>query len=106
MISLEDFAQLDLRVAKILVAERIEGSDKLLRLEVEFDSEWRQIVAGIGKNYSPEELIGKEVIIVANLKPKLIKGIESQGMLLVASSPDGPVLITPEKEVPPGTSVK
>jgi len=106
MIPFDDFAKLDLRAAKILTAERIEGSDKLLRLELELDSEWRQIVAGIGKMYEPTDLIGKEIIVVANLEPRVIKGIESQGMLLAASSPEGPVLIIPDKEVPPGTSVK
>jgi methionyl-tRNA synthetase len=104
-ISLEDFSKIDIRVAKIIAVERIEGSEKLLRIELEFDDQWRQVVAGIGKNYSPDGLLGKEVVFVANLKSKLIKGIESQGMILAAISPDGPVILVPEREVPPGSKV-
>jgi methionyl-tRNA synthetase len=105
MISFDDFSKLDLRIAKIIAAERIDGSDKLLRIELTLDGEYRQIVAGIGIVYEPEQLIGKEVVVVANLEPKIIKGIESQGMLLAASTESGPVLIIPEREVPPGTKV-
>jgi methionine--tRNA ligase beta chain len=104
-ISLEDFSKIDIRVARIIAVERIEGSEKLLRIELEFDDQWRQVVAGIGKNYSPDDLLGKEVVFVANLKSKLIKGIESQGMILAAISPDGPVILVPEREVPPGSKV-
>ncbi|MBI2633767.1 MAG: methionine--tRNA ligase subunit beta [Parcubacteria group bacterium] len=106
MISFEDFQKLDLRVGKIINAERIEGSDKLLRLEVDLGEEWRQIVAGIGGVYKPEDLKGKEIIVVVNLEPKTIKGVESQGMLLAASCEGEPVLLVPEKEVEPGTKVK
>lgn len=105
MIPFEDFAKLDLRVAKIIAAERVEGSDKLLRLELALDSEFRQIVAGIGAVYEPEKLIGKEIVIVANLEPKTIKSVESQGMLLAASSSDGPVLLVPDRDVPPGAKI-
>lgn len=104
-IPFDDFAKLDLRVAKIMSAERIEGTDKLLRVELALGTEYRQIVAGIGTVYAPDQLIGKEIILVANLAPRTIKGIESQGMLLAASGPDGPVLLVPEKEVPPGAKV-
>lgn len=104
-IPFDDFAKLDLRAAKIISAERVEGTDKLLRLECTLDSGYRQIVAGIGEVYEPEKLVGKEIVIVANLEPRIIKGIESQGMLLAASSPDGPILVIPEKEVPPGAKI-
>lgn len=109
MITLNDFSKLDLRIGKIIAAERLEGTEKLLRLEVDIggeDGEWRQIVAGIGLRYGPEELIGREIVVVANLEPKIIRGIESQGMLLAADSPEGPVILIPEKEVPAGTRVK
>lgn len=106
MISLEDFQKLDLRVGKIMEAERIAGTDKLLRLEVDLGGEWRQIVAGIGERYKPEALKGKEIIVVANLEPKTIKGIESQGMLLAAACDGKPVLLVPAEEVPPGEKVK
>lgn len=106
MITFEQFEQLDLRVAKILKAERLEGTDKLLVLDIDLGTEKRQLIAGIGQNYSSEELEGKKIIIVANLEPKEIKGQLSQGMLLAVDSPQGPVLLVPEGEVPPGSKVK
>ena len=107
IIPFTDFAKVDLRVARILEAERVEGSDKLLRLQVSLgDEKRRQILAGIGKKYTPEELIGREIIIVANLEPKKLMGLESNGMLLAASSENGPVLLVPETEVQPGTGIK
>ncbi len=99
----EQFAKIDLRIGKVVKARRIERSNKLLLLEVDLGNEVRQIVAGIGKVYEPEELIGKSIVIVANLKPKKIMGYESQGMLLAAG--ETPVLIVPEKDVEPGTKV-
>jgi len=104
MISIEEFAKIDLRVAKVVSAERVPGTDRLLKLEVECP-EKRQIVSGIAEFYSPEELIGKEVILVANLKPAKIRGVKSEGMLLAAKDKQGLVLITPEKPVPPGSKV-
>lgn len=105
MITIDDFKKVDLRVAKIITAERVEGSEKLLKLQVDMGEEKRQIVAGIGLAYNPEALIGKEIIVVANLEPRLLMGLESQGMLLAASS-DYPVLLQPEKEVAPGSSIR
>jgi len=105
-ISFEDFKKLDLRVAKVKTAERIPGTTKLLLLKVDLGGEERQIVAGIAEHYSPEDLIGKEVVVVANLKPKVIRGRRSEGMLLAAVYNDVPVLIVPDKEVPPGTPVE
>lgn len=106
MIKFEDFQKVDLRIGKIIKAEKIEDSEKLLKLNVDFGEEKRQLVAGIAKFYSPESLIGKEIVVVFNLEPKKIRGIESQGMLLAADFGGKPVLLIPEKEVPPGTKIK
>ena len=105
MITIDDFKKIDLRVAKIITAERVQGSEKLLKLQVNMGEEQRQIVAGIGFAYSPEALIGKEIIVVANLEPRLLMGVESQGMLLAAGN-DHPVLLQPEKEVTPGSPIR
>ena len=107
MITYEDFKKVELKVAKILSAERIEGSDKLIKLSLDLGNEQRQIVAGIGKVYEPESLAGLEIVIVTNLEPRMLMGVESNGMLLAASSGDGePVLIIPQKETPPGAEIK
>ncbi len=109
LISLEDFARVEMKTGKVKLAERVEGSEKLLRLEVD-TGEHRQVVAGIGNAYSPEELIGRTVIVVTNLKPARLMGVESRGMLLAATGPDGePVVLTTdnkEVETPPGLRVK
>ncbi len=101
-----DFAKLDLRVAKILKAEKVEKADKLLKFEVELGNEIRTVVSGIAKYYKPEELVGKKVILVANLKPAKIRGIESQGMILSASLEDDLDLevVTINKDFPSGTT--
>lgn len=112
MISFEVFRQLELKVAKITSAERISGSDKLVKLSLDIGAEPRTIVAGISKRYEPETLVGREIVIVVNLEPKkfIIKSesgdfeLESQGMLLAAND-DGPVLLTPDREVPPGSLI-
>lgn len=106
MLSIDDFKKVDLRVAKILSAERIEGSDKLLKLKVSIGSEERQIIAGIGKKYDPAVLIGREIIIIANLEPRKLMGLESQGMLLAANNSDGPIFLTPESEAEPGSEIR
>ncbi len=104
-ISYEEFSKVDLRVAVVLEAERVPGADKLLKLKIDLGSETRQIVAGIAEQYSPEEMIGKRIVVVANLKPAKIRGVESKGMLLAGK--DGKVLslICPEKEIKGGSSV-
>lgn len=104
-ISIEDFSKIELKVAKILEAEKIEGADKLLKLIVDLGDEKRQIVAGIAKHYSPDQLIGKKIVVVANLKPAKLRGVESQGMLLAASIDDELCLITPEKDIKEGARV-
>ena len=106
MITLEDFQKIDLRVAKILQAERVENSNKLVKLEIDLSKEKRTIVAGIGEKYSPEELIGQLIVVVANLEPKEIKGIKSEGMLLAVDSQNGPVLIVPLEQVFVGEKVR
>ncbi|MEO0109518.1 MAG: methionine--tRNA ligase [candidate division WOR-3 bacterium] len=104
-ITIEDFKKIDLRVGRIINAERVPGSDKLLKLEVNLGSELRQIVAGIGSVYEPEELIGKNVCVVANLKKAKLRGVESYGMILAAE--DGAVisLLVTDKEIRPGSPI-
>lgn len=105
-ISFEDFKKIDIRIGKILSAEKVEGSDKLLKLEVDFGSEKRQIIAGIAQFYAPEALIGKECPFAYNLASRTLKGLESQGMILCPSDDGSPVLMHPDKEIKPGSTVK
>jgi len=106
MISYDDFIKVELKVGKVLIAERVEGSEKLLRLEVDFGLQKRQIVSGIAKNYTPEQIIGNSMVFITNLEPRSIMGLESNGMLLAASDDAGPVILVPEREVSPGTGIK
>jgi len=106
LIGIEDFMKVDLRVGKIVFAERVEKSAKLVKLKVDIGTETRQVVAGIGKSYTPEELIGKSIVIVANLKPAKLMGIESQGMLLAASDGDLLAVATFDRETRIGSRVK
>jgi len=106
LITIDDFSKIDLRVAKVLDAEKVEGADKLLKLKVEMGDEIRQVVSGIAKYYKPEDLIGKNVILVANLKPVKLRGIESQGMILAASDDKDLVLATVERDIKSGTDVR
>lgn len=94
-ISIDDFAKIELRVAEITAAEKVEGADKLLKLQVNLGTETRQIVAGIAKFYDPATLVGKKIVVVANLKPAKLRGIESQGMLLAASDDTGLCIVDP-----------
>jgi methionyl-tRNA synthetase len=105
-IDISEFARVELRVAEIKSAERVPKSKKLLRIEVIVGEETRQVVAGIAEAYDPETLPGKRVILVANLKPAKLMGVESNGMLLAATLDGRPVLLTPEVEVPSGTLVR
>jgi len=105
-IAIEDFFKADLRVAKVVSAEKVEGADKLLKLELDLGKEHRTVVAGIAKHYSPEALVGKKVVMVANLKPAKLRGIVSQGMILAASSGDELGVLTVDKDIPVGTRVK
>jgi len=106
-ISIDDFAKVELRVGQVKVAEKVKGADKLLRLEVDLGTEVRQIVAGIAESYAPEALIGRKVVIVANLAPRRLRGLESNGMI-VAASPEGgkAVLAAFLEDVAVGTRLK
>ena len=106
LIDIAEFKQVSLRVGHILTAEKVEKADKLLKFSVQVGDEVRTIVSGIAKYYTPEEMVGKQVVVVANLKPAKLRGIESQGMLLCAVTVDGNVvLVSPEKSVPSGSEV-
>lgn len=106
-ITYDEFAKVDLRVARVLKAEKVEKADKLLRLELEVGSETRQIVAGVARHYAPEALVGKNIIIVANLQPAVIRGIESNGMLLAAEDSQGRMaILSPQGEIDAGAKVK
>lgn len=106
LIDISDFARVELKVGKVISAERVEKSNKLIKLTVDTGEE-RQIVAGIGKAYAPEELLGRKIVVVANLKPAKLMGIESQGMLLAATDDEGTLsILTPDKEVRQGAKVR
>ena len=106
-ISIDDFTKIELRVAQVKVAERVKGADKLLRLEVDLGTEVRQILAGIAEAYAPETLVGRKIVIVANLAPRKMRGLESNGMLLAASLEGGkPVLASFLEDVPIGARLK
>jgi methionyl-tRNA synthetase len=105
MISIEDFRKVELKIATVKSAEPHPNADRLLVLQVDLGSEQRQICAGIRNHYNPEELVGKQVVIVANLETAKLRGIESQGMLLAASDDDRVIVLTPEKPVQVGAKV-
>lgn len=105
MITFEDFKKLDIRVGEVKSAEKIPETDKLLRLEVDFGEESRQIVSGIAENYEPEDIIGKQFPFILNLESRIIRGVESNGMILAAD--DGkPILLSPLEKVTKGAIVK
>jgi methionyl-tRNA synthetase len=105
-ISIEDFSRVELRAGEVLEAERVPGSKKLIRMIVDIGSEKRQVVAGIGRKYAPEALLHKKVILVANLQPARLMGIESNGMVLAAVAGDEPVLAGFHEDVPNGTRLR
>jgi len=105
MVTIDEFRKLDLKVGTVKSAEAHPNADRLLVLKVDLGSEERQIVAGIRAHYTPEELVGKQVVVVANLETAKLRGVESQGMVLAASDTDRIVVLTPEKEVAPGAKV-
>jgi methionyl-tRNA synthetase len=106
-ITIDEFAKIDLRVAKVLAAEKVEGSEKLLKLRIRVAGAERQIVAGIAQHYTAEQMVGKEIVVVANLKPAKLRGLLSEGMLLAASNDAGKLaVISPEAEMGEGAKVK
>jgi methionyl-tRNA synthetase len=106
LVGIEAFGALDFRVAKVTAAEKIKGSKKLLKLQLDVGGAPRQIVSGIAEAYEPEQLVGRTIIVIANLKPAKLMGVESHGMLLAATVDGKAVLAGFEKEVPTGTRVK
>lgn len=105
-ISFEEFQKIDLRIAKILSTDKVEGSEKLLKLKIDLGVQKRQIVAGIAKFYKPEELIGRKIVVITNLEPRTLMGLESQGMLLAANDEGKPVLLKPDQDVSVGTQIR
>jgi methionyl-tRNA synthetase len=106
LIDIADFAKVQLRTARIVNAEPVKGADKLLKLSIMLGEERRQLVAGIAQHYKPDEIIGKTVVVVANLKPATIRGVDSQGMILAASKGEKLTLITVDEEISSGALVK
>jgi methionyl-tRNA synthetase len=107
MITIDDFIKIDLRVAEVLECSKVEKSDKLLNLTLSLGTEKRTVLSGIAEHYTPEEMVGKRVVLVANLAPRKMRGIESQGMILAAEDDSGKViLVSPEKGLPAGSKVK
>ena len=106
-ITYDEFSKIELRAATVLSAEKIEGADRLYKVSIDLGSEKRTVVAGIAQHYTPEELVGKRIVVVANLVPRTLKGVASQGMLLAAQSPDGRLsIVSLDREVPNGSTVR
>jgi len=105
LVTIEDFRKVQLKTAKVISAQKPEGADKLLVLKVDLGGEERQIVAGIGPWYSAEDLVGKTIVVVSNLKPATIRGHESKGMLLAATHGADLALLTLDRDLPPGAAV-
>ncbi len=105
MITIDQFRNVELKIATIKSAEPHPNADKLMVLQIDLGTEERQILAGIRNHYSPEELIGRQIVVVANLEPAKLRGLESQGMLLAASDEGRVIILTPDKVVQPGAKV-
>ena len=106
-ISFEDFQKMDIRVGKIVAAEKVAKTKKLLKLTIDTGIDTRTVVSGIAEYYTPEEIIGRQVSILVNLEPKNLKGIESQGMILMAANADGALsFVSPDKEIKPGSEIR
>jgi methionine--tRNA ligase beta chain len=106
MITYDDFIKLDIRIGTVTAAEKVQGTDKLIRLEIDIGEGTRQVVAGMAHTYAPQEFVGKQVPILVNLEPRKLKGIESQGMILAADVGGKPIMLIPDREVPPGSAVR
>jgi methionyl-tRNA synthetase len=107
MLTIDDFHRIELRVATVLAAEAHPNADRLLVLHIDLGGERRQLVAGIRAHYQPQELVGKQIVVVANLEPAVLRGVESQGMLLAASDAEGRLaIVTPEKPLAAGATVR
>ena len=106
LIDIQDFAKVELKIAQVKEVSPVEGADRLLKLQIDIGGEARQIVAGIAKHYIPDSLVGKKIVVVTNLKPAKLRGVESNGMLLAASSGESLSILTLDKDVPVGSKVK
>lgn len=106
MINYEDFKKLEIKTAKVLDAREHPSADRLYVLDIDIGNEKRQIVAGIREHYSPQELVGRNIVVIVNLEPAIIRGIESNGMLLAASGNDTLSILTPDRDIPAGSGVK
>jgi methionyl-tRNA synthetase len=106
MISFEDFAKLEIKIGTVTSAEKVENADKLLKLEIDFGDEKRTVASGIAEFFQAEDLVGRQLPVLINLEPRNFKGVESQGMILVADKDGEIILLKPEKEVPAGTKVR
>lgn len=104
-ISIDEFKKVEIKIGKILSAEKLENADKLLKLQVDFGEFKRQILSGIAEFYQPEELVGKKLPFIINLEPRVMRGEESQGMLMAIDTEKKPVLLEPAAEVPEGSEI-
>ncbi len=105
MITIDELKKIEIKIGKIKSAERVENTDKLIKLIVDLGQEERQIVTGIAEYYKPEDLEGKQIPIATNLEPKTFMGVESHGMILAVNVDGRPVLLTPQEEVPSGSKI-
>ncbi len=105
LLDIAEFSKVQLRVAEVLKAEKVDGADKLLKLQIDIGKEKRQVIAGVAEHYSTDEIVGKRVVVVTNLKPAVIRGVESNGMLLAAKKGKKLCLVVPEAELPPGSKI-
>jgi len=107
MINFNQFNDIEIRIGTVKEAEKVEGTEKLIKLQIDLGSETRQIVSGIADQFEADQLVGKQIPILVNLEPKKFRGVDSQGMILVAESEDGNLtMLQPQSEVPPGTRVR
>lgn len=106
MATIEEFQKLAIKIGTIRSAEKVEGSSKLLKLDIDLGHEKRQILAGIGEKYNPKDLKGKQIPILANLDPRMMMGLESQGMILAADINGEPVLLHPDEKIANGSTVR
>ncbi len=106
MITIDDFKKIEMKVGRVLTAESIEGSDKLLKLQIDLGSEQRQILSGIAKHYQPSDLVGRQIVVITNLEPRAMMGLESQGMVLAAGDGEVISLLAPDKDLPAGSEVR
>jgi len=106
MITFDDFMKLEIKIGTVTMADRVEGADKLIRLELDCGTETRQVVAGLAPALTPGQLVGKQIPVVVNLEPRRLRGVESKGMVLAVDVGDRPILLTPDEQVPPGSVVR